>query len=124
MLLGKLGRIVLLVRDFDASLRFYRDTLELQVVGPVRENWVVLDGGSIMLCLHGPWQGMSYRVEDFGRSPDELLFAVDDVAAVRAELIARGVAVSEPHRPGPGLVVAEFADPDGRRIGIESRSAT
>lgn len=117
-----LGRIVLLVRDFQQSLAFYRDKLGLRLVGEVRDNWAVFEAGEVALCLHGPWPGMPFEQEDFGRSPDELLFVVGSVRAVREALIARGIEVAEPHAPATGLVVAEFADPDGRRLAIEGRA--
>jgi catechol 2,3-dioxygenase-like lactoylglutathione lyase family enzyme len=119
--IGSLTRVVLLVRDFEASVRFYRDVLGLELAGPPRENWAAFQAGAAgaMICLHGPWQGMQFDIDDFGRSPDELLFRVDDVDRVRSELLSRGVDISEPHEPGPGIRVAEFRDPDGRRLAIE-----
>jgi len=121
-MIGELSRVVLLVRDFDQSLRFYRDVLELELAEPSRGNWVVLRAGDVLLCLHGPWHDMPFSIDDFGRSPDELLFRVDDLDEARAQLIAKGVMVAQPHEPGPGIRVAEFRDPDGRRIAIESRA--
>lgn len=125
-MIGPLTRIVLLVRDLNVSVAFYRDVLGLEPAEPPRENWAVFQtGGGVMICLHGPWKDMPFDIGDFGRSPDELLFRVDDVDRVCRELTARGVAVAEPHEPGPGIRVAEFRDPDGRRLAIEgpARSA-
>ena len=117
-----LCRMVLLVRDFDRAVEFYRDTLGLapQAVHP---GWAVFATGEALLCLRGPWEGMAYAPEDFGRSPDELLFRVDDLAATVAALEQKGVRVGAPHEPGPGIRVAELQDPDGRRIALEQRNS-
>jgi hypothetical protein len=64
---------------------------------------------------------MPFDARAFGSSPDELLFLVADVERARDALAARGVDVQPIHAPGPGLRVAEFRDPDGRRIAIEER---
>ena len=58
-------------------------------------------------------------VRHFARSVQFFLVANADTA--RRELEARGIAVEPIHEPGPGLRVAEFRDPDGRRIAIEER---
>lgn len=120
MKLDGMKRIVLLVKDFQKSFEFYSDILKLPNKEKNGSHWAVFQAGSILLCIVSPWPGMPYNIEDFGKSPDEIIFSVDDLEAVRKELITRGVEVSEPHQPGPGIKVAEFSDPDGRRIGIES----
>ena len=114
-------RVVLLVKDLEASVSFYRDTLGLSVRTKGSE-WAEFSSGEARLCLRGPWDGMVYRIEDFGRSPDELLFLVDDLDETVRALTAKGVAVRRPHTPGPGLRVAELADPDGRRVALEERN--
>ena len=115
------GRIVLLVRDFERAVEFYRDTLGLTAQA-VHPGWAIFETGEALLCLRGPWEGMEYAPEDFGRSPDELLFRVDDLAAAVAALERKGVRVGTPHEPGPGIRVAELQDPDGRRVALEERS--
>ncbi|MCC6573519.1 MAG: VOC family protein [Planctomycetes bacterium] len=117
---GPMCRIVLLVRDFAKSLAFYRDVLGLEPQGPIYDGWAVLKTGGPSLCLRGPWPGMPFSAEKFGSSPDEILFRVSSAEETRRRLIERGVAVKEIHSPGPGIRVAEFADPDGRRLGVES----
>ena len=116
-----LCRMVLLVRDFDRAVEFYRDTLGLTAQA-VHPGWAVFETGEALLCLRGPWEGMEYAPEDFGRSPDELLFRVDARAAAVAALERKGVRVGPPHEPGPGIRVAELQDPDGRRVALEERS--
>ena len=118
----RLGRIVLLVRDFEASVRFYRDILGLAVRVHSPAGWAEFDAGDVLLCLRGPWAGMPYRDADFGKSPDEILFCVSNLKAAIADLESRGVELAPPHEPAQGLWVAEFGDPDGRRIALESRT--
>ena len=44
---------------------------------------------------------------------------VDDIEAARAELIERGVEVSEVHDFGGGVKGAEFSDPDGNSFELQ-----
>ncbi len=121
MRLGPLCRVVLLVRDFERSVRFYEQALGLAKEVP-HPGWAVFKTGEAMLCLRGPWEGMEFDPDDFGRSPDELLFEVDDLDRTREALRAKGIEVQPAHEPGPGLRVAELRDPDGRRIALEERA--
>lgn len=118
--LGALTRVVLLVQDFECSVEFYERILGMAKVEE-RLGWAVFQTGDILLCLRGAWAGMPFDIQQFGRSPDELLFIVPDAEAARRALQERGIAVEEIHAPGPNLRVAEFRDPDGRRIAIEER---
>jgi len=114
-------RVVLLVRDFDASLRFYRDALGLAPVRPPAGGWAEFDTGECRLSLRGPWKGMPFDRADFGRGADEVLLGTDDLDASVAALRARGLEPVSVHAPGPGVRVAEYRDPDGRRVGLEER---
>ena len=121
MRIGPLVRVVLLVTDFERSLEFYSERLGL-AVRDRRDGWAVLETGEALLCLRGPWTGMEHDPETFGQSSDEVLLLVEDIEAVREELIGRGVEVQPVHEPAPGIRVAEMRDPDGRRVGIEERT--
>ena len=118
--LGALARIVLMVRDFPGSVDFYERVLGLEKVEE-RHGWAVFRTGDVLLCLRGPWVSMPFDFQQCGQSPDELLFLVADAEAARRALEDRGISVQAIHEPGPGLRVAEFRDPDGRRIAIEER---
>lgn len=48
-------------------------------------------------------------------SAEGMLLVVDDIEAVRAELVGRGVEVEEAQQMGWGAVHASFSDPDGNR---------
>lgn len=118
--LGALTRIVLIVRDFTRSVDFYEHILGL-VKAEERPGWAVFQTGDVLLCLRGPWMSMPFDVDTCGQSPDELLFLVTNVESARRSLEERGLAVQAIHEPGSGLRVAEFRDPDGRRLALEER---
>lgn len=120
--MGPVCRIVLLVRDFEASCRFYGSALGLEAIHFHDGGWAEFDGGGVRVCLRSAWDGMPFDANDFGRSPDEVLFRVENLRAEIARLRDAGVEVGDPHAPGPGIEVAELADPDGRRIGLEQRT--
>ena len=48
MQLGKATRIVLITRDFQRSLAFYRDTLGLELSGSVDREWACFDCGGML----------------------------------------------------------------------------
>lgn len=117
-----IGRVVLLVRDYEVSLAFYRDEVGLALAEPARENWATFDTGDALLSISGPFDGMPYDPKSLGETPDQLMFLVDDLEAASEDLRARGVDVGEPHSPGEGVRLAEFRDPDGRYLAFEERS--
>ncbi len=116
-----IGRLVLLVRDFAESLVFYRDKVGLALAEPAGENWATFDTGDAILSISGPFPGMPYDPKSLGETPDQLMLLVDDVAAARENLEAKGVQVGAPHSPGDGVLLAEFRDPDGRYLAFEQR---
>jgi len=93
------------VTDLDASLRFYRDALGLEVLS-VRE---VPQGRFTLAFLAAPgnssaqveltynWDPENYTG---GRNFGHLAYAVDDVYATCARLQAHGVAIVRPPRDG------------------------
>jgi hypothetical protein len=44
---------------------------------------------------------------------------VEEIAAARAELVQRGVEISEIHDFGGGVKGADFADPDGNSLELQ-----
>jgi lactoylglutathione lyase len=93
------------VTDLDASLRFYRDALGLEVLS-VRE---VPQGRFTLAFLAAPgnssaqveltynWDPETYTG---GRNFGHLAYAVDDIYAACARLQAHGVAIVRPPRDG------------------------
>ncbi len=120
----KLQLVVLPVSDVDRAKAFYEDACGWHVdvdhsAGPdFRVVQVSPPGSSCAIAL--------MRNEASAGSVSGLHLVVEDVAAAREELLARGVPVEEPHHFGaggqaPGLhperasyaTFAPFSDPDG-----------
>ena len=118
-----IGRLVHIVRDFQVSLAFYRDRVGLDLAEEPGDNWATFNTGQGLLSIAGPFPGMPYDPDSLGKTPDQLMFLVDDVERASAELRSRGVEVGPPHSPGGGVVLAEFRDPDGRYLALEERQA-
>jgi catechol 2,3-dioxygenase-like lactoylglutathione lyase family enzyme len=110
----ELVEVVVYVRDMDAAIRFYRDTLGLELE---RESahWTTFRTGACTLALH--------RVErrEPGSGEPDPTFLVTDARAERSRLIAAGAEVTEIREPSGGIQVFDVRDPDGNRISLESR---
>ncbi len=107
-MIGKLGLIMLVVKDMDRSVQFYRDVLGVPLVFQT-PHWSQLDAGNIRLGLHpesdhlkaSPSEGCSFG------------FYVDNIQKIVAELKAKAVKVlQEPQKEQFGWL-ALVADPDG-----------
>jgi predicted enzyme related to lactoylglutathione lyase len=106
---GKLGVILLVVKDVDRSMRFYRDILGLKVLFHEPPGWSQLDAGNIQLGLHpegnevkvGPGTGCTFG------------FVVDDIRASTADLKRKNVRFSMLPRKEDFGWIALFTDPDG-----------
>jgi len=97
-------------RDFDRSLRFYRDVLGLH---PMREFGA---GGSrgVVFFLGSGFLEITEQEVNPPSSATELWLQVRDVRQVEQELRAAGVRVVESATRKPwGLVELRVADPDG-----------
>jgi catechol 2,3-dioxygenase-like lactoylglutathione lyase family enzyme len=107
--------LILYVNDLAESRTFYEQQLGLRVV-EADEASVKLDAGQVMLVLH---RAADYGVVLPGRSDDasDVVFLVDDVNAVRADLESRGVTFVRRRTYEIGLVT-DFYDPNGHRLMI------
>jgi len=128
----QIARIRLLVKDFDKSWRFYRDTLGLTPVKghghpPYGE---FLSGGKDPILSIFERKRMATAVGlDPGRYPkgnvgrSALIFAVKDVDAVARRLRRQGVRLlaGPTERPAWGLRTIHLRDPDGYLVEIYSR---
>jgi len=107
-MIGKLSTIVLIVKDMDRSVSFYRDVVGLNVQMHT-PYWSGMDAGNIILGLHpesqhskvAPGGGCSFG------------FEVDDIQQTASSLRAKGVKfLMEPKHEDFGWL-AVFTDPDG-----------
>ena len=117
-MIGKLSMIMLIVRDMDRSVAFYRDIvgLKVQMHTPF---WSSLSAGNIVLGLHpesehakvAPGTGCTFG------------FEVPDLQPVAADLKAAGVKfLMEPRQEDFGWL-AMFADSDGYAVQLAQTEA-
>ncbi|MDP2328591.1 MAG: VOC family protein [Dehalococcoidia bacterium] len=107
--LGLLDVITLRVPDVAAALGFYRDTLGAIPIEEDAPAWARVRLGNVDLGLH---QG------EPGAGGPEPSFRVQDIAAVRAHLLHRGVPITLDLHDIPGGVMLAFADPAGNVLAV------
>ena len=117
----KLELVPLPVADVDRSIAFYADTLgftkdvDVQPAEGVRVVQLTAEGSG---CSIGFGTGLGVYQGEPG-SIRGLHLVVEDIEAARAELVSRGVEVSEVHDFGGGVKGAEFSDPDGNSFELQ-----
>ncbi len=119
MALHGISEIIVYVTDMAAAVEFYRDKLGLAIAWPPDkddysgEMWVSFQTGACSLALHGGLEPQEKQVQPrFG-------FKVEDIAAEREALLARGVECSELRSPGYGVHVVDCRDPEGNGFFLE-----
>jgi catechol 2,3-dioxygenase-like lactoylglutathione lyase family enzyme len=106
-------------KDMDASVRFYRDVLGLNLTAQYGEDWAEFDSGGTTVALHGTREGHAPPTDGA-----TVVFEVDDLEGTMNALRGRDVGfegeVNEV--PGYGRFVS-FRDPDGNLLQIFERAA-
>jgi len=116
--IGKLTTIVLIVKDMERSVAFYRDIVGLKVEMHT-PYWSSLSAGNITLGLH-PESAHAKATPGMGCS---FGFEVSDIHNVVGELKMKGVTFSmEPRDDGFGWL-AIFNDPDGYPVQLVQLAA-
>jgi predicted enzyme related to lactoylglutathione lyase len=110
--LGDLSEVIVHVDDMERVTAFYRDVLGLQP-DVTSEWWTTFPTGGATLALHGGGRIGSHNVR--------FNFDVEDLDAVRSELSARGVELSEVREPIPRVLVCDGSDPEGNVFTLEER---
>jgi catechol 2,3-dioxygenase-like lactoylglutathione lyase family enzyme len=111
----KLELVVLPVADVDRAKAFFVDALgftpdvDVQPAPGIRVVQVTPPGSG---CSIGFGSGLG-AYDGVPGTVQHLHLVVEDLDRTRAELLERGVAVSEPWDVGGGVRYASFADPDG-----------
>ena len=108
--------MTVMVRDMDASVRFYTETLGLPLKERHGDHWAGVQAPGVLIGLH---PGGDHPAEP-DQSAISLGFMVDDFDAALAALTARGVQVAPP-RGNDAARSASFADPDGTPLYIMQR---
>ncbi len=109
-MIGKLGIVMVVVKDVKRSVAFYRDILGLKV-GFESPEWTQLSANNIDLGLHPESEHL--KVQPGGC---QIGFFVQDVQKAAADLKKKGVRfVMEPSKRDFGWL-AVFSDPDGYHI--------
>jgi predicted enzyme related to lactoylglutathione lyase len=117
----KIELIPLPVSDVDRAIAFYADKLgftkdvDVRPSEGVRVVQMSPEGSS---CSVGFGTGLDVYAGEPG-SVRGLHLVVDDIAEARADLVRRGVEISEIHEFGGGVKGAEFADPDGNSFELQ-----
>jgi len=99
-------KFVLMVRDMDRAVAFYRDAMGLRLVLQ-SAVWSELGQSDAVVALHA---GGGERVRGTGLS-----FQVDDIQAACVRAVAGGAELQRgpEHRPGDPVKLAELVDPEG-----------
>jgi lactoylglutathione lyase len=110
---------MVMVSDMDRSVRFYRDTLglKLRFQSP---DWTEFDVSGTTFALHGGGKpGLPHGQEQLAGTAS-IGFTVDNVDMVYEDLKAKGArpVMSPTERPGEGIRLAVFVDPDGLAISL------
>ena len=115
---ARLSRILLYVRDIEATARFYQTFFGLTAEPDPDGRIVELaspEGGTILM-LH-----QAAKSQKQGQTAVKLLFDVEEVEAFREACLARGLAFGPVHE-ADGYRFANAKDPDQNSISISSRA--
>ena len=104
------------VSDVPRARRFYQDVVGLQPGESFGDNFVEFNVGGTTFAIDGEPPGIAPG------SSSGATFEVDDVVAMRATLIERGVPVTDVHE-SPVCRFAFATDPDGNGFGIHQRKS-
>ena len=107
--------IALGVKDTARSVKFYGETLGMQLVGKPGEV-TLFEAGGVRIALNHPLGNVAGEAMV---GTVEVVFSVDSVAASYTALGERGCSfIAEPHEIFAGTWAATFTDPDGHRLTI------
>jgi len=119
----KIELVVIPVADVDRAKKFYVETLgwhgdvDVQPAPGVRVVQVTPGGSACSIGF-----GSGIPVYDAASPAANLHLVVEDIEAVRADLLARGVEVGGITDVGGGVKYAAFTDPDGNGLLLQEMS--
>jgi len=103
------------VADVPRAVAFYRDIVGLKPAQSFGEHWAEFDVGN---STFGVGRGESIGIAP--GSQQSAAFEVDDVAAMREMLQAKGIKVSDLNE-SPACFSCFVTDPDGNRFALHQR---
>jgi catechol 2,3-dioxygenase-like lactoylglutathione lyase family enzyme len=107
----KMARVILFTAQMETMSRFYGEVLGLKQITD-EKGWKEFAAGGTLIALHsGP--------PSPGRKGPKIAFAAEDVAAMRAKLVARGARFGKVHE-GDQFSLCDGKDPDGNPIQLSS----
>ena len=117
--LGRLAQVSMRVHDLGRAEAFYRDVLGMKHLFSVPPKMAFFDCAGTRLYLAVP------EKPEFDHPGSVLYFAVADIEAAHAALLARGVVFEEaPHLiaklPHADLWMAAFRDSEGNLLALQS----
>jgi catechol-2,3-dioxygenase len=112
----QMRRVILFVQDLSKVGAFYRDVIGLTIkVSPDDPKvWLEFEAGACSIALHDG------GTPSAGRRQPKIVFHAEDVAQVRAELIARGAKLGAIQDAGE-FQFCDGKDPEGNPYSISSR---
>lgn len=114
----ELYQVLLMARDVDRMVHFYRDVVGLKSSYPgtlsdcKNENWVTLVAGQCSLSIHG---GGEIR----GSGSVILSFRVDDLDYMYWDLKNRGLDIESPRQVSASVRASQLRDPEGNTVSLE-----
>lgn len=108
-----ISRIILFTAQMKVMVGFYRDRLGLEQIAD-EPGWQEFAAGACRIALH---RGSGSP----GAKAPKIVFFAADVAATRADLVARGVALGKIRSVG-GLDLCDGKDPDGNPFQVSNRA--
>jgi hypothetical protein len=107
----RMARVILFTGRMDVMSKFYGEVLGLKQVTNER-GWQEFAAGAVRIALHsGP--------SSPGRKGPKIVFHTEDVASLRAKLVARGASFGKV-REGE-FCLCDGKDPDGNPIQLSNR---
>jgi len=106
--------IILFVKDFKKSLRFYRNILglKLESMDSPDEEFATFRIGDLVFAIHGGYKGKR-------GGPINIHFVVEDIHSAVKKLRTRGVKfIGSIERMPWGAYQTTFVDPDGNQLDI------
>jgi len=108
----KMARVILFTGQMDAMSRYYGEVLGLPQVTK-EPGWQEFEAGGVTIALHsGP--------SSPGKKGPKIVFYAEDVAGLRAALVARGARFGKV-RAGEVLHLCDGKDPDGNPVQLSNR---